>query len=100
MKYILTVADFCFWYDVRSTLLDMIDRVVAIDEARYFISEKIPSNIIKFCLPQSNKIHRKMKESKISIAIQTSSDYEQRRNVKIQTNTMTLCPLQKQNISS
>ncbi len=87
----MTVEDFCLWYDVRSTLLDMIDRVVAIDEA-----QQIPSDIMHVCIPQSNTIRR----PKTSIAIQTSYDYEQRRNVKVQANTVTLFPLQKQNFSS
>ena len=96
----MTITDFCFWYDVRSTLLDVIDRVVAIDEACRFITQQIPPTIVKVCLPQSNTIHRKIKRPKTSIAIQTSYDYEQRRNAKVQTNTVTLFPLQKQNIST
>ncbi len=83
MKYILTVEDFCFWHDVRSTLLDVIDQVVAIDE-----------NHCQEFSPQ------RIRRSKTSIAIQTSSNNQQRRNAKIQTNTVTLFPLQKSNISS
>jgi hypothetical protein len=100
MKYILTVDDFCFWHDVRSTLLDMIDRVVAIDENHHLITEETLSTMTRPSLPQSNQIHRRIKRPKTSIAIQTSSNNQQRRNAKIQTNTVTLFPLQKPNISS
>jgi hypothetical protein len=93
-------ADFCFWYDVRSTLLDVIDRVVAIDETRRFLTQEIRPTIIKYCLPQSNTIHRRSRRPKTSIAIQTSSDSGQRRNAKVQTNTVTLFPIQKPNLSS
>jgi hypothetical protein len=78
----------------------MIDRVVAIDEAHCLMTQQIPSNMLKVSLPQPNTIHRKTRRPKTSIAIQTSSDYEQRRNAKVQTNTVTLFPLQKQNFSS
>jgi hypothetical protein len=67
------------------------------DEARHVIP---PRTIIKFCLPESNTVHRRNRRPKTSIAIQTSYDYEQKRNVKVQTNTVTLFPLQKQNFSS
>ena len=77
MKYILTVEDFCFWHDVRSTLLNVIDQVVAIDEN-----------------------HQTIRKPKTSIAIQTSSNNQQRRNAKIQANTVTLFSVQKPNISS
>ncbi|CAF2699859.1 unnamed protein product [Rotaria sp. Silwood2] len=99
-KYILTVADFCFWYDVRSTLLDIIDRVVVMNEVHHFVTEKNCSTIVKFCLPQINPNHRKMRRPKTSIAIQTSFDNKQRRNAKVQTTTVTLFPIQKQNLSS
>ena len=87
MKYILTVADFCFWYDVRSALLDVIDRVVAMDETPTSILRQIPSK-------------RRQKRPKISIAIQTSHDNDQRRNAKVQANTVTLFPSQRNNLSS
>ncbi|CAF3686859.1 unnamed protein product [Rotaria sordida] len=101
-KYILTITDFCFWYDIRSTLLDIIDRVVAMDDIHHFIVEKNHSTIVKFYLPQLNTNHRKIRQRqpKTSIAIQTSFDNDQRRNVKVQTNTVTLFPIQKQNLSS
>ncbi|CAF4729984.1 unnamed protein product, partial [Rotaria sp. Silwood1] len=99
-KYILTIADFCFWYDVRSTLLDIIDRVVTMNEVQHYIVEKNHLKIVKFCLPQLNTKYRKIKRSKNSIATQTLFDHEQRRNAKIQTNTLTLFSIQKQNLSS
>src|SRR5947208_2959345 len=37
---------------------------------------------------------------KTSTAVQTSSNDNQRRHAKIQTNTMTLCPIRKSTISS
>jgi hypothetical protein len=97
IKYILTVADFCFWYDIRSTLLDIIDRVVSREEPRQCMS---PRTIIKLCLPELNTTHRRIRRPKTSIAIQTSYHNEQKRNAKVQTNTVTLFPLQKQNLSS
>jgi hypothetical protein len=101
VKYILTVADFCFWYDVRSTLLDIVDRIVALDEAHSsLLFQQKPSTVIKLCLPQSNTNHRRIRRPKTSVAIQTLSNYEQRRNAKVQTNTVTLSPLQKANLSS
>ena len=61
---------------------------------------EIPS-IVKSCPPETtNRIHRKNRRPKTSIAIQTSYDYEQKRNAKIQTNTVILFPFQKQNVSS
>ena len=87
MKYILTVDDFCFWYDVRSALLDVIDRVVAMDETPASILRQIPSK-------------RRGKRPKTSIAIQTSHDNDQRRNAKVQANTVTLFPSQRNNLSS
>lgn len=89
---ILTVDDFCFWYDVRSALLDVIDRVVAMDETR--------SSHTEHSVSQSNQVHRRRKRPKTSIAIQTSCDIEQRRNAKVQANTVTLFPAQKTNLSS
>lgn len=81
-QYILSVADFCLWYDVRSTLLDMIDRVVTMNEVCHLNTQQIS---------QSNTIQRKVRRPKTSIAIQTlSNSYEQRRNAKVQTNTVTL----------
>ncbi len=73
------IEDFYFYHDIRSTLLDIIDQVVIIDE---------------------NHRCQRIRRSKTSIAIQTLSNNEQRRNAKIQTNTLTIFPLQKSNISS
>ena len=92
-KYILTLDDFCFYYDIRSTLLDLIDRVIAIEEIPSLRIQQNPSTIIKYCLPPSNPIYRKKRKEKSSIAIQTSADFEQKRNAKVQANTLTLSPL-------
>ncbi|CAM2698086.1 unnamed protein product [Rotaria socialis] len=100
VKYILTTADFYFCYDVRSALLDIIDRVVAMDDVNHLIPEKKAATMVKNCLPNSSTNNVKDRRSQTSIAIQTSFDYGQRRNAKVQTNTVTFSPVQSQNLSS
>ncbi|CAF1166243.1 unnamed protein product [Adineta steineri] len=100
VQYILTVADFCFWYDVRSALLDIIDRIVTMNETQSYLTEKISPTIVKLHIPQINTVYRKIRRPKTSIAIQTSHDYDQRRNAKVQANTVTIFSLQKPNLSS
>lgn len=100
MKYILTVTDFCFWYDVRSALLDVIDQVVAMNETPAIAVRPIPSTNTEFSLEQSHQVQRRRKRPKTSIAIQTSHDHDQRRNAKVQANTVTLFSSQRNNLSS
>lgn len=86
-----TENDFYFWSDIYSTLLSLVDRVVLInDEIQSLKIEQTPSIILKYYFPQSNQIYRQFRREKISRSIQTSID--QKRNVKIQTNTFLLFP--------
>lgn len=59
--------EFCFWFDIRTTLKDLVDRVV-------------------------HEENRKRKRKQISISIQTSPIDDQRKSVKIQTNSLVLFP--------
>lgn len=97
--YIPSVDDFCLWYNARSALLDVIDLVMAMDETAAAIVRQIPSTNTGLSLPRSNPIQRRRKRPKTSIAIQTSCDPEQRRNAKVQANTITLLTAQQTNLS-
>ena len=77
---------------------DLVDRVVLNDENEHLLKRKdLPSTIVKLCLPSSNLFYRKIKRRKTSIAIQTSSNEQQQRNAKIQTNMMILYPFIREN---
>ncbi|CAF1274716.1 unnamed protein product [Adineta ricciae] len=72
-QHIFSISDFCLWHDVRSTLLELVDRVVTINETN----------------------HAFLCQTTHSVGIQTSVDFNSRRNAKIQTNTIMLCPVQR-----
>ena len=89
---LVTMMDFCFWYDVRFTLERLIDDVVALNTNETNAVNSNTRTIVKLCLPQPSAIYRRKKRKTASIALQTSIDDQQRRNIKVQTNTVTLSP--------
>ena len=70
------------------------------DDVNHFIHEKKTATIGKYCLTNLSTNNIKTRRSQTSIAIQTSFDYGQRRNAKVQTDTVTLFSVQSQNLSS
>jgi hypothetical protein len=94
-KHILITDDVQLWHDVHSTLLDIVDRVVTIEDTRRLILQYLPKTIIKLCLPQTSALRRGTPRSKHSIATQTYLNCQQQRHVKVQTNTVTLSSLPK-----
>ncbi|CAF2049067.1 unnamed protein product [Rotaria magnacalcarata] len=64
------------------------------DDVNHLIPEKKTATMVKNCLPNLSTNNIKNRRSQTSIAIQTSFDYGQRRNAKVQTDTVTLSPVQ------
>ena len=94
----VTMVDFGFWYDVRSTLERLIDGVVTLNDIESIGIKSDTRTIVKLCLPQPSTIHRRKRRTTASIALQTSLDGQQRRNIKVQTNTVTLSPLAQRDL--